>query len=37
MNDADCETETLRKNTHEEVDKCTDKILLDLVYKLLIT
>lgn len=36
MKDADDEAETLRQLIQEEVEKCTDVNLLDLIYKLLI-
>lgn len=36
MKDADDEAETLRQLIQEEVEKCADVNLLDLIYKLLI-
>lgn len=37
MGDADGEGEALRELIKEEVEKCTDTELLDLIYKLLVS
>ena len=36
MNGADSEAEALRRNIKEELEKCTDRDLLDFIYKLFI-
>ena len=36
MDDASPEAETLRQMIKEEVERCTDLDLLDLIYKLLV-